>query len=126
MSKNKKIILIVGIIVGILILGFLGLFFLNFRAVSKPILELSYTDAIPGSITVYDFMSKLQNEGKINFEEKNYIGMGELITSINGIKNNGDTNWIYYVNSIEAQVGVSNYKIKIGDVVSFKYEKANF
>lgn len=73
--------------------------------------------------TVYDFMKKLKNEGKVNYTEKNYIGMGEFIDSINGIKNNRNQSWIYYVNGIEAQVGVSNYKIKIGDTVSWKYEK---
>lgn len=81
---------------------------------------------MPGITTVYDFMDKLRTEGKINFTEKNYAGMGKFIDSINGVKNNGSQNWIYYVNGIEAQVGVSNYKINKGDVVSWKYEKTNY
>ncbi len=126
-GKNKKIILIIGI--GILVLGFLVL-----RKLPLPNLPLikgeeqgggqvTFRDDIPGKISVYDFMQKLQSEGKITFTEKNYIGMGEFINSINGIKNNGSQNWIYYVNGKEAQVGVSNYKIKSGDVISWKYEK---
>ena len=67
-------------------------------------------------------MEKLKSEGKINFVEKNYTGMGKFIESINGIKN-GEKNWIYYVNGQKANIGVSNYKIKNGDIVSWKYEK---
>jgi hypothetical protein len=118
MKKNKKIILIV-----LICLVFFGVFFLNSQPISKPTAELIYKDTIPSSITVYDFMNKLQSEGKISFTEKDYIGMGKLITSINGIKSNGEKNWIYYVNGKEAQVGVSNYKINEGDIVSWKYEK---
>ena len=66
-------------------------------------------------------MEQLQNEGKINFKEKTYSGMGEFIEEINGIKN-GEKNWIYYVNNKKAEIGVSNYKINIGDIVSWKYE----
>jgi len=74
---------------------------------------------------VYDFMVELQKEGKINFKDKTYSGMGKLIEEINGIKNSGDKNWIYYVNGKKADVGVSNYKISEGDIVSWKYEKNN-
>lgn len=93
----------------------------------KTTLEINgvdYKDEIAAEISVYDFMSKLKNEGKINFTEKYYAVMGELIISINGIKNNNNQSWIYYVNGVEAQVGVSNYKIKYGDTVSWKYEKS--
>jgi hypothetical protein len=123
MIKNKKIIISAVILI---CLVFLGIFFLTSRTVSKPVVELSYQDSIPNPVTVYDFMEQLQNEGKINFTEKNYAGMGKLIDGINGIKNNNSQSWIYYVNGKEAQVGVSNYKIKSGDVVSWKYEKSNY
>ena len=73
--------------------------------------------------SVYDFMSKLEKEGKINFKEKNYLGMGKFIEELNGIKGNGDKFWIYYVNDKKAKIGISNYKINPGDVVSWKYEK---
>jgi hypothetical protein len=87
---------------------------------------VSYTDTITGKMSVYDFMSQLRNEGKINFTEENYIGMGEFIKSINGIENNNSLVWIYYVNGTEAQIGISNYKINPGDVVSWKYEKSEY
>lgn len=136
MPKNKKIIIIV-----LVSLSLLGVLFFNFNEIVeeklpsanpignsygvKTILkinEVSYEYEITSQTTVYDFMDKLRTEGKINFKEKNYTGIGKFIIEINGIKGNGDKNWIYYVNGIEAQVGVSNYKIKPGDIVSWKYE----
>ena len=146
MKKNKKIVLIV--LVSLILFGVL---FLNSRiapkeisppqdsdpigktsvvnsklSAKKTVLEINgerYDDEITGQISVYDFMDKLRNEGKINFTEKNYAGMGKFIIAINGVKGNGEQNWIYYVNGKEAQVGISNYKINPGDVVSWKYEK---
>lgn len=74
--------------------------------------------------SVYSFMSKLQEENKIVFKDETYSGMGKFIKEINGIKN-GEKNWIYYVNNKKAEIGISNYKIKPGDVVSWKYENKN-
>ncbi len=149
MQKNKKINIIVS-------LGFLlvGLFFLlpvfspeetktipEERAVKsvvsksadlktvKTTLEVNdeaYEGEIKTATSVYDFMKSLEIEGKINFSERNYIGMGKIITAINGVKSNGEYTWIYYVNGKEADIGVSNYKINSGDVVSWKYEKVHY
>ena len=83
--------------------------------------ELKYESADNTETNVYDFMSKMQKEGKIDFKYKEYSGMGKFIEEINGIKNE-NKNWIYYVNNIKADVGVSNYKINNGDIVSWKYE----
>ncbi|MFH1608950.1 MAG: DUF4430 domain-containing protein [Patescibacteria group bacterium] len=82
--------------------------------------EISATE----KINVYDFMNKLRAESKIDFKEKIYTSMGAFIEEINNIKNSGEKNWIYYVNNQKANIGISNYQIKPGDVVSWKYEKA--
>ena len=76
----------------------------------------------PSDSTVYDFMSRLRSQGKISFTEKSYTGMGKFILTINGIGGNKNKNWIYYVNGERAQTGVSNYKLKSGDIVSWKLE----
>jgi hypothetical protein len=119
--KNKILIIII-IFLAIFGIGFLT----SHTSISKPINNLEYKDTIAGKMSVYDFMNTLKSQGKINFTEINYIGMGKFIETINGVKGNGEKNWIYYVNGVEAQVGVSNYKIKMGDIVSWKYEKANY
>ena len=71
-------------------------------------------------------MQQLQNEGKIIFKEKNYLGMGKFVEEINGVKSNGEKYWIYYVNNKKANIGISNYKINEGDIVSWKYEKNTY
>ena len=78
---------------------------------------------IVGKENVYDFMMKLQEEGKMSFKDRTYSGMGKLVEEINGLKNSGEKNWIYYINGKKANIGVSNYKINKGDIVSWKYEK---
>lgn len=139
MTKNKKIILVLSTTIFILSIILIYFFSNSNKKIATPTTEtpiiksenqthpkevngtsLSFT-ATENS-TVYEFMNKLKNEGKINFTEKNYTGMGKFISEINGIKGNGVKNWIYYVNGVEAEVGVSNYKINKGDIISWKYE----
>ena len=84
--------------------------------------SVKYESQIAEPMSVYDFMTQLQNEGKITFKDTAYVGLGKFIEEINGIKGAGGRNWIYYVNGKKAEVGVSNYKINPGDVVSWKYE----
>ena len=91
---------------------------------SQLIQDLNLTNEIVGETNVYDFMDNLRNEGKINFTDKTYTGMGKFIDSINGVRGDGTQNWIYYVNGKKAEIGVSNYKINKGDIVSWKYEKS--
>ena len=88
--------------------------------------DTKYVSEINKATSVYDFMNQLKNEGKITFKEKNYSGIGKFIQEINGLKSNGDNYWIYYINGVEASIGVSNYKINPGDIVSWKYEKNKY
>jgi hypothetical protein len=143
MSKKTKGIVL--IILGISI-ALLGVFILNSKdnkkITSPPIVQnqsekslaenkintatleingIKYESEILKQISIYDFMDQLRSEGKITFKEKNYTGMGKFIEEINGIKNR-EKYWIYYVNGEKANIGVSNYQINSGDVVSWKYE----
>lgn len=82
-----------------------------------------YESVISGEISIYDFMNDFRRKGVIDFTEKDYTGMGKFVESINGIKRDRNHSWIFYVNNKKSGLGVSNYKIKSGDVVSWKYEK---
>ncbi len=120
-KNNKKILIVIAVSIALF-----GIYFFNSQIKTKEISSLPdkiLRDDISGEISVYDFMNKLRDEGKINFTEKNYAGMGKFIDSIDGIQGNGEKNWIYYVNDKKANIGVSNYKINMGDIVSWKYEK---
>ncbi len=83
----------------------------------------TYHALITTNTSVYDFMDSLRKDRKISFTDKTYIGMGKFIEAIDGIQSDGDRYWIYYVNGKKALIGVSNYKINPGDVVSWKFEK---
>lgn len=96
---------------------------------NSAILEINgvkYQSEIREGTGVYDLMDKLRSEEKINFKDKTYLGMGKFIEEINGIRGDGTRYWVYYVNGKKAMVGVSNYKINPGDVVSWRYEKETY
>jgi len=95
----------------------------NQNTVTLLVNNTKYESVIQNQITIYELMLQLKNEGKMNFQEKTYTGMGKFIEEINGLKNR-EKNWIYYVNDKKAQIGISNYQIKPGDVVSWKYESS--
>ena len=89
------------------------------------ILEINgerYEQEIDGPISVYEFMKKIKENGRLEFTEKNYVGIGKFVDSINGVSGNNKKSWIYYVNDKKANVGVSVYEINKGDVVSWNYE----
>ena len=94
--------------------------------VSLIIQEKKYEIEIKDGATVFEVMQKMQKENSKNdlfdFKYTEHTGLGIFINEINGLKGSGGY-WIYYVNGMEANVGVSNYKIKNGDIISWKYEK---
>jgi len=62
------------------------------------------------------------------FSGKEYPTLGYFVEKINEKQNNNKTGeyWIYYVNNQSAQTGISNYYLKEGDVIEWKYEKSKF
>ncbi|MDD4271200.1 MAG: DUF4430 domain-containing protein [Patescibacteria group bacterium] len=86
-----------------------------------------YETKIKAGGSAYELMEVLKQENKINFAGKNYSGLGFFVEEINGLKNNpAGENWLYYVNGQLSPVGISNYKLKNGDVIEWKYEKKSF
>ncbi len=57
-------------------------------------------------------------------ETQNYEGIGELVTSINGVPSTAENYWIFYVNGEQAQVGASEFATKSTDQLSWRYEQA--
>ena len=88
---------------------------------------VKYEAAVKPGGSVYDLMNLLKNENKINFSGKNYSSLGFFVEEINGLKNNpSGANWLYYINGQPAPVGVSNYIIKVNDIIEWKYENKSF
>jgi len=96
----------------------------NVINVSLEVLGKSYQTEVREEGTVYDFMKSLNDDKKnnFNFNYKEYPSLGIFVDGINGVKNEPNKYWIYYVNGKEAEVGVSNYILKDGDEILWKQE----
>jgi hypothetical protein len=78
--------------------------------------------------SLYESLSLMKEKDLINFEEKNFSGLGSYIYSIEGIsenRRNGEY-WIYYVNNKKANVGVSNYLLKEKDEIRWHLENNTY
>ena len=81
-----------------------------------------YSGGINIGDTVYDLMKKLQEqkENNFSFKYKEYPRLGIFVEEINGKRNEIGKYWIYSINNKEAQVGISNYKLKKEDIVKWE------
>jgi len=78
--------------------------------------------------SLYDSLLRMKKKDLIDFEEKNFSGLGSYIYSINGISENKKEGeyWIYYVNGQQANVGVSNYLLKEKDEIRWQLENNTY
>ena len=102
----------------------------NFSAATGENLQISlkvgtqtYAVEVESGATVLQAMQKLSTESDFSFNGREFPGLGYFVEEINGVKGNADKFWAYYVNDILASVGVSQYVLKTGDIINFKYEK---
>jgi hypothetical protein len=56
-------------------------------------------------------------------ETKTYEGIGELVTSIDGVAPDSKHFWALYVNDAQSQVGASQYVTKATDTITWKLEE---
>lgn len=87
--------------------------------------EETYALSLPEQSSVYDLMEKAREVHGILFGGREYTGIGFFVDEINGVKNNEGGNskyWIYSINGQKAQVGISQYILQDGDIISWNYE----
>ena len=86
--------------------------------------EVRYSITLSKGSSVYDLLVKAQEETEFRFSGKDFIGLGFFVEEINGKEQNPRAGkyWIYYINDQKAEVGISIYKLKSHDVISWKYE----
>jgi hypothetical protein len=53
---------------------------------------------------------------------KSYAGVGEMVTSIDGVVPDSNHFWSFYVNGQQAQVGADAYATKDADTITWKLE----
>jgi len=145
---NKKHLITTVVLVALL---FGGYFFLPLGKVNvpeesplaeKPVISVSITvDAtapaltiatygvsVPEGSSVYDAMRIARDNGRLDFNGREFAGLGFFVEEVNGIAGDVENGmyWVYSVNGIEAQVGVSDYVLHDGDTVTWEYEKSDF
>jgi hypothetical protein len=76
-----------------------------------------FADGVEGKAALETFKAQYA------IETKEYPGMGEYVTSINGREAAADEFWAFYVNSAQATEGAGTYKAKAGDKLEFRIEK---
>ncbi|HEY9583963.1 MAG TPA: DUF4430 domain-containing protein [Candidatus Paceibacterota bacterium] len=77
---------------------------------------------LPGG-SVYDVMTALTLSSfkPFIFEAENYPSLGYFVKSINGVKNSGGYYWTLYVNGQYSTLGATQYILKEGDRIEWKY-----
>jgi hypothetical protein len=73
--------------------------------------------------TVFDLLKKVTQENNMELSFKEYPDLGVFIESIDKVTNDPKNNkwWQYWVNGEYGQAGASNFILKDGDLVKWKY-----
>ncbi len=69
--------------------------------------------------SLYDLLLEKKRE-VLEFSGKNYPGLGFFVTDIGSLHEGGGKHLFYYINNVEASVGVSLYVPKNGDTILWK------
>lgn len=95
--------------------------------VSLIIGDASYEASVPIASSALDVMQKVSEEQDFSFSGQD-SDFGFFVDEIDGVASSTSTNeyWTFYVNDEMAQVGVSQFEVQNGDVIEWKYEKAEF
>jgi hypothetical protein len=83
----------------------------------------TYPVTISADKDIYEAMGVLASTTAFNFKAKYFSGLGYFIEEINGLKNKDGFYWTLYINGTYSNVGVSEYILKEGDQVEWKFEK---
>ncbi len=84
--------------------------------VDKEILHLT---SIQGE-SLYSILLKEKENNNFSFSGKEYPGMGFFTTDIGILHSTKDHYLMYYINGKEAEVGISSYVPKNGDIIEWK------
>ncbi len=70
--------------------------------------------------TLYDLLKLAKKNGDINFNGKDYQGLGFFVTDIGDLHQKDGKYLMYYVNQKETSTGISNYVPKNNDLIEWK------
>lgn len=80
---------------------------------------------ITETVMAHQVMRQAADQCNFGYQTKQYASLGVFVDGIAGVMS--DTNagmyWIFSVNGVKANVGVSSYQLQPGDELSWKYEQ---
>lgn len=82
----------------------------------------SSTRDLPATSSAFSLLRKVTTRQNIPLTFKEYP-FGTMVESINGLKNNSQKSWIYFVNGKSPDVGADKYIINSGDRIEWRYIK---
>lgn len=93
--------------------------------VNSPSGPFTYDVNVPKNTSVETVMQKAKKKG-LTYETKKFGGMGTYIKTINGLSEDmrAQLFWIFSVNGKKGTVGISSYRIKAGDTISWSFENS--
>jgi hypothetical protein len=82
----------------------------------------SYTLPYKAQESTFSFLQRLdEQDSNFSFEYQEYSGLGNFVTTINGIKADSTKEfWKFTVNGTESSVGIDQYQVKPGDKLGFE------
>jgi len=81
--------------------------------------ETLHLSSIEGK-SLYNILLNEKEKNNFSFSGKEYASMGFFTTDIGTLHSTKDHYLMYYINGKEAQVGISSYIPKNGDVIEWK------
>ncbi|MDD5590004.1 MAG: DUF4430 domain-containing protein [Candidatus Portnoybacteria bacterium] len=86
--------------------------------------EKKYLAKIDAGSSVFQLMEKLTQETDFRFKAQEFSGLGFFIEEINGTVNDARANkfWLFSVNGISSNTGVSQTKLKEGDEIKWEFK----
>lgn len=128
LTVNKPFAIFWGIVLSLLAATFLFLSFQSQPVQAPDSNNSSSATPAPTPITNYQFpvTSDQQNPfdligSQVQLQTKEY-SYGTLIEGINGLQSDATHYWAIYLNGQYAQTGLSDLKLKTGDMLELKYE----
>jgi hypothetical protein len=129
MGNQKSKVFLAGAIIAVAVAAFVGIGLVTkdkpkqadqpnqtSQAQQTPQTEVSYK-GIEGK----NALELLKQSHKV--ETKSYEGLGEFVTSIDGVAADSKHFWAFYVNGQQSQVGASSYTAKDTDTIVWKLEE---
>ena len=92
--------------------------FFRLKLVTATVRIAATSFQVPIGQTLFEAMKSVPS---FSFNSQLYNGLGQFITGINGKQKGGGSNWFLYVNGQSATVGSSQYILKKGDVIEWRF-----